>query len=85
MKLILLEDVNGKRREICELPSNLLSSRSGLVNFFRLHAERVFGGREGTNWRICVQPQCLCPVSVNQIIWNESYSEMDYGMQLVGE
>ena len=85
MKLILLEDVTGKRREICELPRSLLSSRNGLVNFFRLHAGRVFGGREGKDWRVCVQPRCLCPVSVNQTIWNESYREMDYGMQLVGE
>lgn len=88
MKLVLLQDTNGAELEICDCPSSLLSSRTGLSNFLRLHAGRVFGGREGRDWRVCEQRQCLVPLTVNQLVpckdgVGAMTGCMDYGQQLV--
>ena len=70
MRLYHLSIVAGQSIEtpVCEFPSNLASSQSGLSNFLRLYASRIFGGREGRDWRICPQPRCLIPLTVNQLV-----------------
>lgn len=88
MKLVLIQDANGNEFPICDAPASLLSSRTGLINFFRLHAGRVFGGSEGKAWRICVNARELVPVCVNQLVpcrdgVGAMTGCMDYGQQLV--
>lgn len=70
MKLYHLSIIGGftNELEICDCPKTLLSSRTGLTNFLRLHAGRVFGGREGRDWRICADDRALVPLSVNQLV-----------------
>ena len=83
MKLILLQTPES-RLEICEAPASLLSSRNGLTNFLRLHAGRVFGGREGRDWRICEQARYLVPLTVNQLVPGRD-GQVEYGQQLIIE
>lgn len=83
MKLILLQDSNGAELPIVDCPAGVLSSRPGLTNFLRLYAGRVFGGREGRDWRICQNDRCLVPLSVNQLVTGPTPGTMDYGQQLV--
>lgn len=84
MKLILLQTPES-RLEIADCPASLLSSRTGLENFLRLYAGRVFGGREGRDWRICVKDKNLVPLSVNQLVPTGPSGNMEYGQQLVIE
>ncbi len=81
MNLILLQDRNGSEREICKAPNSMLTSRIGLTNFLRLHAGRIFGGREGRDWLICGNDRYLVPLSVNQLV--HTATGTDYGQQLV--
>lgn len=86
MKLMLLQNANGDKLEIANCPSSLLSSRKGLENFLRLYAGRVFGGREGRDWRVCANDsRCLVPLSVNQLVPVGHAGQMEYGQQLVVE
>jgi len=83
MKLYLLQDASGAKLPITDFPSALLSSRSGLFNFMHLYACRQFG-REGRDFRIIAQPQCLVPLRVEQLVRTPS-GEMEYGQSLVIE
>lgn len=87
MKLILLQTPES-RLEIADFPSALLTSRKGLENFLKLYAGRVFGGREGRDWKICareVNANCLVPLTVNQLVPSGPNGQIDYGQQLVIE
>lgn len=86
MTLYLLQDASGNKLPVCECPSSLLSTRAGLTNFLRLHAGRVFGGREGRDWRVCpAERNCLVPLTVNQLVPIGHAGHMEYGQQLVIE
>ena len=76
--------VNGKTFdfELCEFPASLSTSRVGTVNFFRLHAGRIFGGREGRDWRVCVNSRQLIPESVNQLVTSPN-GGVEFGDQLI--
>lgn len=82
MTLQRIINANGDALPVCELPSTLLSSRNGLVNFFRLHASRIYGN-EGRDFRVIVKPEELCPVYVNQIVIDPATGKADYGESLV--
>lgn len=87
MKLYLLQNVQGDRLPICDFPGSLLSSRTGLSNFLRLHASRVFGGSEGKDWRVCSSfgRTDLVPLTVNQLVRCGPDGHVEYGQQLVIE
>lgn len=81
-------DGNMQETEICRCPDSLISSRSGLINFFKLYAGREFGGREGRDWRIMSDPRCLVPVYVNQLVPCKAGAgamagAMEYGESLI--
>lgn len=86
MKLILLINTDGERQEICDCPPSVLSSRAALSMFLRTHASRLFGKREGTDWRVCMSADrnALIPLSVNQVIVGTD-GKAEYGQQLVIE
>jgi hypothetical protein len=69
---------------VCEFPDSLMSSRRGLESFFRLYAGRIFGGREGRDWRFTFKERELVPISVNQLVPSQT-GGMDYGQQLTVE
>jgi len=79
----LLPNGNVSELPICKCPDSLLSSRTGLQNFFRLHAARAFGGREGRDWRIISEPRALVPLHVNQLVPGPTPGTMDYGESLI--
>lgn len=84
MKLYQLQTINGNsyETEIADCPKSLLSSRTGLQNFLRLYASRIFG-TEGKHWRICCDDRCIVPLSVNQLVPHGPGSQMEYGDQLI--
>jgi len=82
MKLERIINMEGASLPVADLPTTLLSSRSGLTNFFRLHASRLYGN-EGRDFRVIVKPQEFCPISVNQIVIDPATGKAEYGETLV--
>lgn len=85
MNLVLLEDVNGKRRVICEAPENIFSSSRAMRFFLRFWAGKIFGGQERDKWLLSYNPNHLAPYSVNQLIPHGTGGQKDFGMQLIIE
>jgi hypothetical protein len=83
MKLYRRAIVDGKPvdTEVVNFPRNLASSKAGLINFFRLYAGRVFGGREGRDWRIIQQEREVVSCCVKQLVTTAQGAE--YGDSLL--
>lgn len=84
MTLTRIINSDGQTIPVCQIPDSLFSSRLGLLNFFRLHASRIYG-QEGRNFRVITNPRELCPLRVNQIVIDPATGQADYGESLVGQ